>query len=605
MPNSATSLWAFVAAAVVAAALTQAHLWIGRRPGGLGSFHPGPSGSVPVSGGIGIWTAFLLITLVAPGVGAVNWLIVGPTLAMFAIGLSDDIKPLTPQYKLLLQIAVSTAAVALGLRLDMPGLEVLGIPLSILWLVGMANAFNLIDNMDGLAAGVAALSGIFLSLHALDQGSPGVAIMVAVFAGAYAGFLPFNFKPARIFMGDSGSMSAGFFLAAVAVAGTWQEVSNLLFVIVIPLLILAVPMFNMMFIIVSRRLSGVPISSGRGDHINYRLVAHGLSERKSVLAIYALSAGCGALALVYSRMGNLALMAVLGTVTLAFLYFGVFLYEAGVQRFYSDFSVDQAAPVDLTQLPFAQYWWRLFQILGDLILVSVGYYIAYLLRFDGTLLAEQERNFVNTLPYVIIIKILVFSQFKLYGSHWRYVGVNDVLKVVQAVGLSTLVFAAGVSMTQPEFFSRSVILIDAVMAVLLIAGSRVLLRVLREFILNIRSGDGLVRTIIVGAGDAGELVLREARHNGKLALDVIGFLDDDPAKANARIHGVPVLGPISAVPEICRGHRAALAIVAIPSAPTSKVVEIGRLCRQAKVALKVLSFKLADYDARSGGADDY
>ena len=603
LPNSLVPLMAFAAAALAAAGLTRVHLWFGRRLGHFASpdaFHRVPAA---LSGGVGIWVAFLLVTVLAGGAGAVSWLIVGPSLAMFLVGLWDDLRPLAPQRKLLLQIFVSTGGVALGLQFKMPGLEVLGVPLSILWLVGMANAFNLIDNMDGLAAGMATLSGIFVSVHALAQGSPGVAIAAAAFAGSHAGFLPFNFKPARIFMGDCGSMAAGFFLGAASMAGSWRGVSNLLFVVAIPLLILAVPIFNMVFIIITRKLSGVRVFHGKADHINYRLVAHGLSERKSVAFIYALSAGCGMLALGFSRLGSLALMVLVSLVTIAFLYFGVFLYEASVRRFYSDFSVEQHDSVDLTKLPFAQYWWRLFQVLGDLILISVGYYLAYLMRFEGSLPTAQERNFILTLPVLILVKTVVFSQFRLYGSYWRYVGVNDLLKILQAVGVSALALAAGVALIRPEFFSRSVIVIDAIVTVLLIGGSRVLLRVFREFILESRSGDTLVRTIIVGGGDGGELMLQEARHNGKLGLNVVGFLDDDPRKAMATIHGVRVLGPTSALPQICRDERAELAIVTMPSAPHARVREIAGLCREAGVKCKVLSLTLADYDPQGDGDD--
>ena len=599
LPNSVPLLlMAFVAAALLAAGLTRVHLWCGRRLGhsaSRDSFHPIP---VPLSGGVGIWVAILVATVLVGGGGAVHWLILGPSLAMFAVGLWDDLRPLTPQGKLLLQIFVSTGGVALGLQFQTAGLEVVGVPVSILWLVGMANAFNLIDNMDGLAAGVAALSGVFLSFHALGQGSPGVAIAAAAFAGAHAGFLPFNFKPARIFMGDCGSMAAGFFLSAASMAGTWRGVSNLLFVVVIPLLILAVPIFNMVFIIITRKLSGVPVFHGKADHISYRLVAHGLSERKSVALIYALSAGCGMLALGFSRLGSLALIALISIVTLALLYFGVFLYEASVRNFYSDFRVEWRDSVDLTTLPFAQYWWRLFQVLGDVILISGGYFLAYLMRFEGSLPAAQERNFILTLPYLILGKTMVFNLFRLYGSHWRYVGVNDLLKILQAAGLSALALAAGVALIRPESFSRSVIVIDAIVTVLLIGGSRVLLRLFREFILESRSGVSLVRTVIVGAGDSGELMLREARHNGKLGLDVVGFLDDDPSKAEGTIHGVRVLGATSALPQICRDRRVELAIVAMPSAPHTRVKEIAGLCREAGIPCKILSIELLDCDTQ-------
>jgi UDP-GlcNAc:undecaprenyl-phosphate GlcNAc-1-phosphate transferase len=601
MPNSLVCLIAFVAAAFVAAGLTKIHLrWSGRLShfASPDAFHGTPAA---LSGGVGIWIAFLLITALGGGTATLNWLIIVPSLAMFAVGLWDDLRPLAPQQKLLLQILVRAGGVALGLQFDTPGLEVLGVPLSILWLVSLANAFNLIDNMDGLAPGVAALAGIFLSVHAWAQGSSGVAVATAAFAGAHAGFLPFNFKPARIFLGDCGSMAAGFFLSAASMAGTWRDASSVLFVILAPALIFAVPIFNMVFIIITRKLSGVSVSRGRADHISYRLVAYGLSERKSVIFIYILSAACGVLALGYSRLGSVTLMALAGIVTMAFLYLGIFLYEASVRSFYSDFGVAQQGAVDLTKLPFTQYWWRLFQVLSDFILISVGYYLAYLLRFEGSLPPAQERNFILTLPYFILVKTVIFSQFRLYGSHWRYVGINDLLKILKAVGLSALVLVAGTALIRLEFFSRSVLAIDAIVAVLLVGGSRVLLRVFREFIVEARSKDALVRTIIVGAGESGELMLRMAQHDAKLGLNVVGFLDDNARKAQTIIHGVRVLGPTSALPRICRDLRPELAIVAMSSAPQERIGEIAGLCHEVGVQCKVLSFKLADYVPTASG----
>ncbi|HKZ87362.1 MAG TPA: hypothetical protein VJ793_27365 [Anaerolineae bacterium] len=596
-PADLTLLIGFLASAGVAAAFTWVHV---RLSGRLAHFAPADDfheARVALSGGVGIWLAFLLVMVFARVGTATTWLIVGSSVAMVGVGLWDDLRPLRPQHKLLLQLIVSTGAVAAGLRFDMPGLEVLGVPLSILWLIGMANAFNLIDNMDGLAAGIAALSAIFLGVQAWTLGSLSLAACVVAFAGAYAGFLPFNFKPARIFMGDCGAMGAGYFLGAVSIAGSWRDMSNLLLVVVIPVLILVVPIFNMLFVIVTRRLSGVRVSGGRADHINYRLVAHGLSERRSVVLIYALSAGCGVLALAYNRLGSMMLVALASIVTIAFLYFGVFLYQASVRKFYADFSVEQDAPVDLTKLPFAQYWWRLFQVLTDVILVSSGYFVAYWIRFEGVLPAAQERNFILTLPYLIVIKTAVFSGFGLYGSYWRYVGVRDLLKIVQAVGLSAAAFAAGVVLIRPEFFSRSVFVVDAIVTLMLIGGSRVLLRMLREFILVSRSGDSLIRTIIVGAGDSGELMLRIARQYDQLRLNVVGFVDDDPNKGKVTIYGVRVLGPTDALSRICREQRPELAIIAIPSAPGARIGEIAAICRDADVACKIMSFQLSDVDA--------
>jgi UDP-GlcNAc:undecaprenyl-phosphate GlcNAc-1-phosphate transferase len=595
-------LLALVAATVLAVILTRLHVGLGPR---LKHFAPSDvrhRGQACLSGGVGIWVALLVVWLAVGKRTPESSLVLASSAAMVLIGLWDDVRPLRPQRKLLLQVLVATVSVALGLRFETTMPAAIHIPLSVLWLVAMANAFNLIDNMDGLAAGVAAIAAVFLAFHSLQDGALELALVAAAFAGAHAGFLPFNFRPARIFMGDCGSMGAGFFLGALAIVGTWRSASNLLLVVATPVLLFAVPIFNLLFVLVTRKLSGVPVFHGRADHINFRLLAHGLSEREAVFTVYALSAACGLLAVWYTQLSSLALMALMSVTTVGFLYLAVFLYEASVRRFYSDFGVEQRDGVDVARLPFVRHWWPFLQVLADLVLVSVGYYLAYVIRFEGAIPAVQERNFMVLLPIVILLKIAAFTQFGLYGSHWRYVGVTDLLRTIQAVALCALILAAAAILPWPGSLSRSVLVIDAILTVLLIAGSRVLLRLLREIILQTRSSEARVRTVIVGADDSGDIVLRMARQNGNLALEVVGFVDDDPRKTKAKIHGLPVLGLTSALPSICLQRRVQLAIVAMPSASTTPIGEIVSLCRHAGIRCKVLSLSLDDPPVTIGDA---
>ncbi|HXG05474.1 MAG TPA: hypothetical protein VNO23_18930 [Candidatus Binatia bacterium] len=577
----------------MAAALTRLHLALGPRLGHFApadALHPRP---VCLSGGVGIWIALSLVVLVLGEPGRVNSLLLGCSLVMAALGLWDDLTPLPPGRKLAFQVVIATAGAALGLRFEMPELGGLALPLSVLWLVGMANAFNLIDNMDGLAAGVAAIAAGFLALHALRDGKNELALVAGAFAGAYAGFLLLNFRPARIFMGDCGSLAAGFFLGGLGIAGTWRGASNLLLVVATAGLVLAVPIFNLVFVVVGRALSGVPLFHGRADHINYRLVAHGLSERQAVLAVYALATACGGLAVWYTRVDSFALVALLSGTTVAFLYLAVFLYEASVLRFYRDFQVEHRAGGAMPGLRrWSRHGWRLLQLVADLLLVSAGYYLAYAIRFDGAIPAGQQHNFLLSLPLVILLKLGAFTVFRLYGNHWRYVAVADLVRIGVAVAASAGLLAATAGLPWPAPLSRSVLVIDAILTALLVGASRAVLRLLWEVVVASRAAEGGVRTVIVGANDRGELALRLARQDDGLALNVVGFVDDDPGRTAVRIHGLDVLGPTSELPAICLRRRVRLAIVALPSAPAARIEEVARLCRRAGVACKVLSLRL-------------
>lgn len=591
-PRSLALAAAFAAAAALAAALTRAHVALGPRLGHVAppdAFHRGP---VSLSGGVGIWLALLAVTVAVSSLSPDGWLVLGASLAMVALGLWDDLAPLRPGQKLLLQAAVATVAAGLGLAFETPALGVLAVPLSVVWLVGMSNAFNLIDNMDGLAGGVAVIAACFLALQAMLDRDPSLALLAAAFAGAHAGFLAFNFKPALIFMGDCGSMGAGFFLGALAIAGSWRSASNLLLVLATPVLLFAVPIFNLLFVLVARKLSGVPVFHGRADHINYRLVAHGLSEREAVLAVYALSAACGALAVWYTQLSNSTLVAFVGVTTVGFLYLAVFLYEASVRGFYRDFAVAQNGGPDLSRLRLARYWWPVVQLGADVVLVSVAYYLAYLLRFDGDVPAVQERNLVLTLPLVVLLKVGAFLLFRLYGGHWRYVGIRDLLRLAAAVGLGQAAVGAAALVLWPGPLSRSVLVIDALLTTVLVGASRMLLPLLRESIRSRRPAGTGPRAVIVGANDRGELLLRLSRQDRGLALTVVGFVDDDLRHTKARIHGVEVLGPVSELPGLCRRRGIELAVVALPAAPANRIVEIAELCRRAGVRCAVLSLSL-------------
>ncbi|MCX7806834.1 MAG: undecaprenyl/decaprenyl-phosphate alpha-N-acetylglucosaminyl 1-phosphate transferase, partial [Planctomycetota bacterium] len=237
------------------------------------------------------------------------------TAACFLLGLTDDARPLGPWTKLALQIAISAAAVLWGgLALPLPpGLEALSMPAAVLWLLLIANAFNLLDNMDGLCAGVAAIAAMFLSLAAADAGAHRAALAAACACGALAGFLVHNFHPARVFLGDAGSLSAGFFLAASAAviskdcaaahgagaapggaAGAGWHIAA-----AAPLFAFAIPIFDTVSVMLIRLREGRPLLKGDTSHVSHRMEASGFGRRETVLALYlaALLAGLPAILL--------------------------------------------------------------------------------------------------------------------------------------------------------------------------------------------------------------------------------------------------------------------------------------------------------------------
>lgn len=311
----ALALTALLLAMVVACALTwpvrALSFAIGAvaQPGGR-RIHQQPTAQ---AGGLAIYAGFWVALLILhwPPSPAVLSILAGSVL-LLAMCLLDDIKNLSPVLRLFGQFVVAVIAVAGGVEvhgftnpLSIFGhysyvpLGWLSAPLTILWIMALTNAMNWIDGLDGLVAGVAAMSALTIMVGAAATGSPLVALAAGALAGGCLGFLPFNFNPARIFMGDTGAMFLGYMLACIAVLGPFKSATAV--AVLVPLLLLGVPIFDTVTAIVRRLLAGKsPLAADRG-HVHHRLIDRGLSVRQAVLTIYLLTAILCLLALMLWR----------------------------------------------------------------------------------------------------------------------------------------------------------------------------------------------------------------------------------------------------------------------------------------------------------------
>lgn len=286
------------------------------QPGGR-RIHDHP---IPRLGGLAICAAFLAAALLFARLSRpVAGLLLG-SLVILLMGAADDLRQLSPWRKLALQTGAAAIALSFGVRIEalsVPGaaasfltLGRLSGPLTLLWLVGCTNAVNLIDGLDGLAAGVSAISSLTLFEAALLAGQPEAALLLAALVGACLGFLPFNFNPAVIFMGDVGSQFLGFVLACVSVVGTLKLQTALTFAV--PLLSLALPLADTACAFLRRLLRGQsPFRADRG-HFHHRLLALGFSQRQAAALLYAASALSGLAALwVADEQRNVRLLCLL------------------------------------------------------------------------------------------------------------------------------------------------------------------------------------------------------------------------------------------------------------------------------------------------------
>ena len=262
------------------------------------------------------------------------------------MGILDDIKTINYKIKLLFQITAALSVVLIsGTRIMMitnpfvsagvsflsPGISY---PLTILWIVGITNAINLIDGLDGLAAGVASISSLslfFVSILRPDILNPALtvytAVITAALAGSTLGFLPFNFNPAKIFMGETGSAFLGFTLGVISIQGTLKGYAAIS--ITIPLLVLGLPLFDTIFAILRRILQGKSIMQADRGHLHHRLMDMGLSQRQSVVIMYIASAALGLCAIVLADRGALSAIILLLSVS---------IFVIGGARYMSDLS---------------------------------------------------------------------------------------------------------------------------------------------------------------------------------------------------------------------------------------------------------------------------
>ena len=260
--------------------------------------------TVPRLGGLAIFLGIVVPSLAFLDLsGEMRGILLGAALAC-VVGAVDDFRGLAPIPKLAGQVVAASVPVAFGVWIDhftLPFLGAIdlpawiGMPITVAWIVAVMNMVNFLDGLDGLAAGVCAISGVTFSILALSLGKVDAAILSAIVAGACIGFLRHNFFPARIFMGDSGALVLGYTLAAISVGGLLKTASTV--VLFLPLLVLAVPIIDTSFVVAKRLKHDRPIYSADRWHLHHRFLAVGFTQRRAALTMWAWCASLGAAAL--------------------------------------------------------------------------------------------------------------------------------------------------------------------------------------------------------------------------------------------------------------------------------------------------------------------
>jgi UDP-GlcNAc:undecaprenyl-phosphate GlcNAc-1-phosphate transferase len=287
---------------------------------------------IPRLGGVAIWLctilSFVILVLLSfdyPKGNGLSGILIGGGL-MFLLGLVDDIYNLSPKFKLFVQIGAALVAFLLGVKIEMiynpfgdpVSLGLFSLPLTVMWLVGISNAMNFIDGVDGLAGTVTTISAVTLGVVAVStvHPQPISALVAAILAGSMMGFLLFNYNPAKIFMGDSGALFAGFTLAALSVTGVLKTVAA---TIMLPIFILAVPILDISYSVIRRLSTGSNLMKADSEHIHHKLLKAGLSHNKTVMVFILICIAAGSIAVSFVGAYRLYFMVVLSIVPVMLL----------------------------------------------------------------------------------------------------------------------------------------------------------------------------------------------------------------------------------------------------------------------------------------------
>jgi UDP-GlcNAc:undecaprenyl-phosphate/decaprenyl-phosphate GlcNAc-1-phosphate transferase len=545
-------------------------------------WHPDP---IPVLGGLAIAAAFFTTVAISAPLGPLVPLLIGAG-AMFALGALDDLLHFGAATKLAAQTIIAAVVVFLMPPAPIFGLAPIDQLLAVFWMVGITNAFNLLDNIDGLSAGIATIAGIFL-LAALGSDTTPVSLAVSAFIGAALGFLIYNVRPASIFMGDSGSLFLGSFLGGAALLAAPGLKTNVAPVAAIPLFILLVPIFDTAFVSVTRRLAGrSPLVGGR-DHLSHRLVALGMDERWAVIALYLLAAVGGVTALSLQH-ADVAWAGILIAVYLLVLgAFGIVL--GNVESHTAD--ADRPLPPLVSEVAYRN---RIIEVVLDLALIALAYYAAFRFKFrDAVEFRHFLPYFATSFPLVIACQLAGLALAGKYRQTWRNLGATELVGILRGIGFG---FAGSALLILFMYrfvgFSRLVFVIEAVLLVFLLVGARLLITSVDEYI-RARRGAGR-RVLIYGAGVQGRLLVRALLEDRSFGLVPIGFIDDDGRKRRVRVEGVPIIGTFADLPDILDTRRVAEVLISTKAIDRTRVAEAAAVCREREVLIRAMRFTLED-----------
>lgn len=536
------------------------------------------------------------------------WLVFLQASAVLAIiGFMDDKFGLSPWLKLAGQVLAATLMYMNGFGVEhVFGLEVpewVDYCATLVWFVLLTNAFNLIDGLDGLASGLALIAALGLAGSLLLRGMPGDTLPLLILAGACLGFLRYNFNPASVFLGDTGSLFLGFALASMSLVSSSK--GTLVTTLAVPLLAMGIPLYDTLLAVWRRSvraflpLGTVERAAGRmrvmqadKDHLHHRFLDLGFSQRRVAVLLYTLNVVLVVVALLMtwlkSRSTGIFLLALVAWGYVMFRHLSrIEALETG-RLFVTGFARPKRRSIVIA-----------FYGLWDVASIALAWTVAFLGTYEG-----ERTAWLQTFVMVAAPLILFLLVGQIYERIWSRARLREYVLLIGLIVAGALTGEAlQILLGQDADRQTSCIhfALFTPVACLLIAGVRVALRLVKEFMYELEASRGLKngqaeRLLAYGAGGRFQLFLREhLLHVGgpEITRVIVGVMDDDPNLRGCRVSGVPVLGDEALLGPVIRDHR--IATVMITSLlPDEKKRRLAAIAREAGAAVKEWRYEEAD-----------
>jgi UDP-GlcNAc:undecaprenyl-phosphate/decaprenyl-phosphate GlcNAc-1-phosphate transferase len=534
-------------------------------------------------------------------------------LPILFVSVWDDMRRLPAWAKFIGHGLGAAIAIWWGVRLN-PDVHLFGVsiyldgwalPISFLWLVGLTSAFNLVDGLDGLSAGLALISCGTLVGVFLIAGSTSTASLALVLAGAVVGFLPWNMFPARIFLGDTGACALGFWLACLTLRGGSTLSAG--FATMLPLLVLGLPVADTLLSILRRLISRVTgarsgVFEADRNHIHHRLLALGLDHRQAVLILYGV-------ALLLAVAGLVSLMVTAhkaALLLLAVLLAGL----VGIGRLgYQEFAVMRSGIVlRFYDAPMLRR--SFFVVFADLVMIAVAVGGAVAIKYEDWLLAANRGAAITMFVTLAPVTVSVFWLVGLYRGTWRLASVDDFVRACYGVLAASFIGFVLLQLSSSTWFPVSLFLIYTLLKLALANGSRVSYRVFLRAGLRGRRDQEPV--IIYGAGQRGMTMVRELGEDAESRMRPVGFIDDNAARVGHSLNGVPILATADGLARAIRDTGARVVVVSSDDIGGVGLAKAERACRAAKVRLlrmtvrfePIATVEVGPIEGTHGEADD-